>query len=84
MKKFNEWMTVKESDNEHIVIDSQKSEFISNKAADVYAKIEKVHQSFKQAHFDQGMSSSNLQQITMIFNEIKNEISQIDQVINQL
>ena len=30
MKKFNEWMTVKESDNEHIVIEPQKSEFISN------------------------------------------------------
>lgn len=84
MKKFNEWMTVKESYNEHITIEPQKSEFISNKAADVYSKIEKVHQSFKQAYFDQGMSSNNLQQITMIFNEIKNEISQIDQVINQL
>lgn len=84
MKKFNEWVNIVESENQHVDLDPQKSEFISNKAADIYKNMEKVFQSFKQAYFDQGMSSNNLQQITMIFNQVKNEISQIDQVINNL
>lgn len=84
MKKFDEWFTVKESEQEHVNLDVKKCDFISNKAADVYSNIEKVHQSFKQAGFNNGMLASQLRDIKMIFLELKQDVAQIESIINQL
>lgn len=84
MKKFDEWFTVKESEQEHVDLDIKKCDFIGNKAVDVYKNSEKIFHSFKQAGFNNGMLSSQLRDIKMIFLELKQDVAQIESVINQL